>query len=153
MSVNEFLEPGYTPPTDFYFSVTFIGINSIDSSFQEVSGLKATFELEETKEGGENSFVQRIPKPPKFSNLVLKRCLLPSSKLDNWCRDAINDFRFSPRDIHISLMSAGDNKVLASWNVIHAFPVSWELSSLNSSSNALAIETLTLNYRYFKREI
>jgi len=153
MSVPDFLNPDSNPPTAFYFSVKFTGMDDMESSFQEVSGLKATFGIEERKEGGENRFVHRFPTPPKYDNLVLKRCLMPNSKLDNWCRDAINDFKFSPRELHISLMGAGDNKILASWNVVHAFPVSWELSALKSNSNELAIETLTLNYRYFKREI
>ena len=153
MSVEGFFEPHSAPPTNFYFSVTFQGMDDIDSSFQEASGLKATFGIEERKEGGENSFVHRFPTPPKFENLVLKRCLVPSSKLDNWCRQAINNFKFDPKDIRISLLSAGDKKILASWNVVSAFPVSWELSALNSTSNTLAIETLTLNYRHFKRDV
>jgi phage tail-like protein len=153
MSVPDFLRPDSNPPTAFYFSVKFTGMDDMESSFQEVSGLKATFGIEERKEGGENRFVHRFPTPPTYDNLVLKRCLMPNSKLDNWCRDAINDFKFSPRELHISLMGAGDNKILASWKVIHAFPVSWELSALNSNTNELAIETLSLNYRYFKREI
>ena len=152
MSKTGFFTTESDPPTAFYFSVKFIGTDTIDSSFQEVSGLKATFGIEERKEGGENSFVHRLPTPPKFENLVLKRCLVPNAKLDKWCSDAINNFKFDPRDIHISLLSAGDVKILASWNVIHAFPVSYQLSSLNSTTNILAIETLTLNYRHFKRE-
>jgi phage tail-like protein len=153
MSVTEFFKPDSNPPTAFYFSVTFLGRDSIDSSFQEVSGLKATFGIEDRTEGGENRFVHRFPKPPKYSDLVLKRCLVPNSKLDNWCSQALNDNMFSPRDIHISLLGAGDTKILASWNVIHAFPVSWELSALNNTTNELAIETLTLHYRHFKRTI
>jgi phage tail-like protein len=152
MSVPDFLSPDSNPPTAFYFSVKFTGMDDMESSFQEVSGLKTTFGFEERKEGGENRFVHELPTPPTYDNLVLKRCLMPNSKLDNWCRDAINDFKFSPRELHISLMGAGDIKILASWNVVHAFPVSWELSALNSNTNELAIETLTLNYRYFKRE-
>lgn len=153
MSVTEFFKPDSDPPTAFYFSVLFLGTDAIDTSFQEVSGLKATFDLEERTEGCENGFVHRLPTPPKFSDLVLKRCLVPNSKLDKWCSDAINNFKFSPRDIHIALLGAGDTKILASWNVVHAFPISWELSTLNSNTNELAIETLTLNYRHFKRTI
>lgn len=153
MSVTGFFSPDSNPPTAFYFSVKFIGMDDIDSSFQEVSGLQATFGIEERKEGGENRFVHRFPTPPTFENLVLKRCLMPNSKLDKWCSDAINNFKFSPRNIHIALLGAGDTKILASWNVTHAFPVSWELSALKSTTNELAIETLTLNYRHFKREI
>jgi len=153
MSVTGFFKPDSDPPTAFYFSVLFLGMDAIDSSFQEVSGLKATFGLEDRTEGGENRFVHRFPKPPTFTDLVLKRCLVPNSRLDKWCSQAINNFKFSPRDIHITLLGAGDTKILASWNVIHAFPVSWELSPLNSTTNQLAIETLTLNYRHFKRTI
>jgi len=153
MSVTGFFDFDSGPPTAFYFSVTLTGMDTIDSSFQEVSGLKATFGIEERKEGGENHFVHRFPTPPKFDNLVLKRCLTPNSKLDDWCKEAINNFKFSPRDISIKLLGAGDTKILAAWSVVHAFPVSWELTALNSTSNNLAIETLTLNYRYFKREV
>lgn len=152
MSNTGFFKPETAPPTAFYFSVTFRGMDDIDSSFQEVSGLKATFGIEEKKEGGENSFVHSFPTLPTFDNLVLKRCLVPNSKLDNWCSEAINNFKFDPRDIHIKLLGVGDMKILASWNVVRAFPVGWELASLNSTSNELAIETLTLSYRYFKSD-
>ena len=84
MSSTDFFKPDTSPPTEFYFSVNFSGMTGlIDSSFQEVSGLKATFGVEERKEGGENRFVHSFPTPPKLENLVLKRCLMPNSKLDN----------------------------------------------------------------------
>jgi phage tail-like protein len=153
MSINGFFGSDSNPPTAFYFSVKFIGMDTIDSSFQEVSGLKATFGEVPRQEGGENRFIHGFPTPPRFNPLVLKRCLVPNAKLDAWCSNAINNFKFSPRDIHISLLGAGETKILASWNVIHAFPISWELSSLNSTTNEMAIEALTLNYRHFKREI
>jgi phage tail-like protein len=154
MSFTGFFQPHSGPPMAFYFSVKFTGMtDTIDSSFQEVSGLKATFGLEERQEGGENRFVHRVPTPPKFENLVLKRCLMPNSQLDKWCSDAINNFKLSPLDIHISLLGAGDHKILASWHVVHAFPISWELSTLNNDTNELAIETLTLHYRHFQREV
>jgi phage tail-like protein len=153
MSAINFSAPDASPPTAFYFSVNFIGEDSIESSFQEVSGLKVTLDMVEAKDLEENSFVHRLPTPPKFENLVLKRCLVPNSKLDAWCQGAINNFKFAPRDLHISLKGAGENNILASWTVVQAFPISWELAALNATSNALAIETLTLNYRHFKREL
>jgi phage tail-like protein len=152
MSTNGFFKSGAAPPTAFYFSVKFKGMDDMDCSFQEASGLKATFGIEEKKEGGENSFVHRLPTPAKFDNLVLKRCLVPNSKLDKWCQDAFNNFKFDPRDIQIALLSLGELQILASWNIVSAFPLSWELGALKSTTNELAIETLTLNYKYFKRE-
>lgn len=43
MSIENLFNPDFLPPTAFYFSVKFIGMDTIDSSFQEVSGLKTTF--------------------------------------------------------------------------------------------------------------
>lgn len=155
MSVEGFLNSDFAPPTAFYFSVKFQGMDDMNSAFQEVLGLKSTFEIEDRDEGGENRFVHRLPTPPKFDDLVLTRCLMPNSKLDQWCQEAFNNFKFDPRDIQIALVSPSPNgvNIMASWNVVQAFPISWELAKLNSTTNNLAIETLTLNYRHFNREI
>lgn len=123
----------------------------MDTSFQEVSGLKMTLGAEEGQKGDENSFVHHLPTPPKFENLVLKRCLLYNTGLTKWCKDAIEDFKFNPKDITLQLLGANGGS-LASWNIIQAYPISWELSTLNSNSNQLAIETLTLKYLYIKKE-
>ena len=117
-----------------------------------MSGLKLTFGVEENQEGGEDGFVHFLPTPPKYDDLVLKRCLIYNSRLENWCINALENFNFDPKDIQIILMGS-DGVARASWNVVQAFPISWELSSLNSTGNELAIETLTLKYRYFKREL
>ncbi|HMB62780.1 MAG TPA: phage tail protein [Eudoraea sp.] len=150
MAYNNFFKSNYTPPTAFYFDVKFTGFPEMDSSFEEVSGLKVTLGTEERKEGGENEYVIHLPTPPKYENLVLKRCLLYNSTLTKWCRDAIEDFRFDPRDIKLQLLGANGGS-LASWSIMKAYPISWELATLNSSSNQLAIETLTLKYRNFKK--
>jgi len=151
MGNNSFFKPDYAPPTAFYFSVKFDGLNDMDSSFQEVSGLKVTIGTIEKREGGDNNFVYYLPTPPKYENLVLKRCLLDNSNLDKWCRDAIESFRFDPKDIKLALLGA-DGSILASWSIVGAFPISWELSTLNSTSNQLAIESLTLKYRLFRKD-
>ena len=151
MGNNSFFKPDYAPPTAFYFSVKFDGLNDMDSSFQEVSGLKVTIGTIEKREGGDNNFVYYLPTPPKYENLVLKRCLLDNSNLDKWCRDAIEKFRFDPKDIKLALLGA-DGSILASWSIVGAFPISWELSTLNSTSNQLAIESLTLKYRLFRKD-
>lgn len=151
MGKDSFFKPDYTPPAAFYFSVRFDGFDEMDSSFQEVSGLKVTIDTVTRKEGGDNNFVHHLPTPAKYENLVLKRCLLYNSKLDKWCRDALEDFKFDPKDIKLSLLGANGG-ILVSWSIIKAFPVSWELSTLNSTSNQLAIESLTLKYRLFRKD-
>lgn len=151
MAYDNFFDSDYTPPSEFYFAVKFVGFPDMDSSFQEVSGLKVTLGKEERKEGGENDYVLRLPTPPTYSDLVLKRCLLYNSTLTRWCKNALEDFKFDPKDIKLQLLGANGGS-LASWNIIQAYPISWELSVLNSTSNQLAIETLTLKYRNFKKD-
>lgn len=151
MAYDNFFDSDYTPPSEFYFAVKFVGFPDMDSSFQEVSGLKVTLGTEERKEGGENDYVLRLPTPPTYSDLVLKRCLLYNSTLTRWCKNALEDFKFDPKDIKLQLLGANGGS-LASWNIIQAYPISWELSVLNSTSNQLAIETLTLKYRNFKKD-
>ena len=148
---NNFFKPDYTPPSAFYFSVKFSGFPEMDTSFQEVSGLKVTVNTVEKEEGGDNNYIHYLPSAPKYENMVLKRCLLNNSSLDKWCRDALEDFKFDPKDIQLALLGANGD-ILASWNIVRAIPISWELGALNSSTNELAIETLTLKYRNFKRE-
>lgn len=152
MAYTGFFNSDYLPPTAFYFRLKFNGTEDMDSSFQEVSGLKLSITTDEKKEGGNNTSVYHLPNPPKYENLVLKRCLMSNSKLDAWCKDAFEMFTFEPKDIEVALLSA-DGTVLAMWNVFKAYPISWELSNLNSTSNQLAIETLTLKYLSFRREV
>lgn len=151
MENNSFSNPDHTPPTAFCFSVKFAGMDSMNSSFQEVSGLKVTVNNLEKMEGSDNNFVQHLPTSPKYENLVLKRCILNNSKLDSWCRNAIENFQFEPKDIKIALLGANGG-ILASWTIIQAFPIAWELSTINSTSNQLAIESLTLKYRLFSKD-
>jgi len=119
MAYDNFYKPNYTPPTAFYFAVKFVGFANMDSSFQEVSGLKATLGTEELKEGGENEYVLHVPTSPKYEDLVLKRCLLNNSSLNNWCKNAFEDFKFDPKDIILQLLG-GDGSSLASWTIKHS---------------------------------
>lgn len=151
MAYKGFLNSDYLPPTAFYFRLKFNGAEDMDSSFQEVSGLKLTISTEPKKEGGNNMSPYSFPNPPTYSDLVLKRCLMPNSNLDAWCKKAFENFQFDPKDIELALLGS-DGIPLALWNISKAYPISWELSSLNSTSNQLAIETLTLKYLSFRRE-
>jgi phage tail-like protein len=146
-----FFQDGYAPPTAFYFKVSFNGFPDMDCSFQEVSGLKVTVKVTEKVEGGDNNYMHYLPSPPKYADLVLKRCLLKNSSLDTWCRNALENFKFQPLDLQVVLLGP-DSTPLASWTVYRAIPLSWELSALGSTKNELAIETLTLKYKHFKKD-
>ena len=132
----------YYPPVGFYFRVMVPGITgSNEGSFQEVSGLSATITPLEVKEGGENRFSHRLPQPPKYGNLVLKRGMLTGSTLIRWVQTSINLFSFTPVPVVVSLMNA-NRGLVASWQFVNAYPVALKMSEFKALENTIALETL-----------
>ena len=139
----------YYPPVGFHFLVKFQDLaEEIDTRFQEVNGLTVTVNTEDVQEGGENRFVHKLPKGTSYDNLVLKRGIIKDSKLAEWCRKAMEDLTFEPKDVLISLLDEEHNE-LCSWSIVNAYPTKWAFSGLNAESGELLIETLELNYQYF----
>lgn len=141
----------YYPPVGFHFMVEFTGIDSKeeDHKFQSISGLSVDIETEEVAEGGENRFKHKFPVRTKYPNLVLKRGLLISSKVIDWCRDAIENFEFKPVDLTIKLLDE-EQQPLLTWNVVHAYPVKWAVEDFNAEESKLVVESVELCYNYFK---
>ena len=139
------------PLTGFHFEVAFDlpGMKHNDSRFQEVSGLNVSVQTEEFAEGGENRFVHKLPQRLKFSELELKRGLFKDSKLIEWVRDAMEQFQFKPTNITVTLLN--DLHVpVAAWQVVGAYPIHWSVSGFNAQQNSLVVESIKLEYDYFK---
>lgn len=142
---------GYYPPVGFYFKVSVGGISGInEGSFQDVTGINVKLGTEDVKEGGENRFVHRLPTPPKYENLILKRGMLTGSPLITWARAAVEQFTFTPKTVTVNLLDENASP-LATWNFVNAYPLSLHISDLKAQENALVIETLELAYDYFER--
>lgn len=140
------------PPVGFHFRVDFVGLaaGTVDSRFQEVSGLAAELTVEELAEGGENRFTHRLPGRAKYGNLVLRRGMLTDSALLSWCEDAILHFQFQPVTVNVTLLNER-HEPLAAWRFERAWPVKWALSDFKAQENAIVVETLELAYSYFTR--
>lgn len=148
----------YYPPPAFYFSVKVLTDRSErDTYFQEVSGINTKLTTEDLQEGGENRFKHKLPNPPDYGELVLKRGLLTSTQpLFTWCMDTIQgDFskQIQTKAIKVSLLGVGPSgdlgESLKEWDFVNAWPISWELSPLNSQENKITVETLKFSYNYF----
>lgn len=138
-------------PVAFHFKVAFgAGDDEQDNRFQDVGGFSAEVTLEEHHEGGLNTYTHRLPTGMRFGNLVLKRGYIGSTKVAQWCRDAVQNFAFSLKDIDVSLLNE-EHQTLAQWTFTGAYPVKWSLSELKAQENALAIESLELAYRSFRK--
>ena len=142
------------PPVSFYFKLSFAGISGlVETSFKEVSGITMEMGVEEIAEGGVNGYKHRVPTTAKFSNLVLKRGLVPAdSELALWCTSTINgnlEELFETKMITVLLLDASGSP-LKSWIFQNAWPVKWSVSDLNSMNNEIAIETLEFAYNNFQ---
>jgi phage tail-like protein len=138
-------------PVVFHFKVAFgRSQDEDDGRFQEVTGISAEVLVEEYREGGLNQFSYRLPTGVKFNNLVLKRGYLASTKVAEWCRKAVEDFSFDPDDVSVTLLDER-HQALVQWNFVGAYPVKWALSDLKAQENAIAIESLELAYKGFRK--
>lgn len=145
--------PGYYPPVGFHFRVEFgmLPPESNDARFQEVSGLSAELGVEELIEGGENRFSHRLPGRAKYSNLILKRGLLTDSELISWCKDAIENFTFSPTTVNVTLLNEKHKPVADTFSFVNSWPVKWSISDFKATDNSIVVETMEIAYQYFSR--
>lgn len=143
--------PGpYYPPVGFHFKVEIDGFPG-DIGFQTVTGLTATLtDYVAFYEGGENRFAHRLPNPGSYSDITLKRGMLIGSSLIGWFNDAVQNFKFDPRDVTVTLLNSA-HEPLEQWMFRNAWPKKWEISNFDSVSNAVVTDTITLSYQFFER--
>ena len=145
------------PPVAFYFKLSFSGIfGTVDAAFKEVSGISMEMGIEGISEGENNSFKHRVPTSVKFSNLVLKRGLVPkNSEVITWCKNTLEGGLsevIETKTIIVSLLNENGDP-LNSWSFMNAWPVKWAASDLNSMNNEVLIETLEFAYSSFTQTL
>ncbi|HWU84595.1 MAG TPA: phage tail protein [Rhodocyclaceae bacterium] len=140
----------YYPPVGFHFKVEVLDLppNDSDLRFTEVSGLSVEMGTEEVAEGGENRFIQKYPLRAKYPDLVLKRGLLKDSAVWDWIRQCVEDYNIEPKNIDVKLLNE-EHMPLMTWHLVGAYPTKWSVSDLNSTANAIVVESLQLFYQYF----
>lgn len=137
----------------FHFAVSISSTDGedIDARFQSVSGLDASIETENIKEGGENRFEHKLPVRRSYSDLVLKRGQLSikaASFLTRWCKMALESQWVQPLNIDIILLDE-EHKPLMKWEVVHAWPKKWKFGELNAERSEVLVETIEFNYNFF----
>lgn len=146
--------PGFSFKVDFLFSSKgekkFLGPQ--EASFTEISGLKASLNLEEYAEMGVFGQPRSLITGLRFDNLILKRGYTHSSKIANWFKECMHSQQTRHISIVVSLLGSSKTNLgqpIAAWQFYEAFPVSIEYSGFNSMASEFIIETLELKYGYF----
>ena len=125
----------------FHFQVEWGGTNL---GFSEVSGLTIENQAIEYRDGLSPEYsVVRMPGMPKYSNITLKRGVVPAdNEFFGWLNTAALN-KVERRDLVISLLNEEHSPVMT-WKVKNAFPVKVEGPGLKATGNEVAIETIEL---------
>lgn len=130
------------PYRGFNFLVEIDGITQ--GGFQEVSGLDSSTDPVDYREGTDPNHVRKLTGLNKFSAITLKRGITDSDELWKW-RQTVVDGKPEPKNGSIILRDADGSDKLR-WNFHKAWPSKWTGPSFNSTSTAVAIETLEITH-------
>jgi phage tail-like protein len=145
LSLNPLLGPPMTHRFGVFFLANGITPNPLDIRFQDVSGLQATIRTRPDSTAAASLSKKLIPNGIDYDALELKRGLVLGSLLQRQIQAAFNDFKFVRSDVLLTILSEAGLPTTA-FLFAEAFPISWQLSSLNAKSEDFLIETLKLSY-------
>ena len=125
----------------YNFWVEWKGI--IHAGFQECSGLTATRNVIDYREGTDfSSGKRKLPGMNDYGNITLRRGITDNREMWEWHNLPQNGDGFK-REVSIILADdQGDEKIR--WTLQNCWPTSWNGPDFNSTSDEVAIETLEL---------
>jgi phage tail-like protein len=135
------------PYRGYNFLVEIDGITQ--AGFQEVSGLDASTDAIEYREGNDPNHVRKLPGLNKYSAISLKRGITDSDELWKWYRTVVEGKPERKNGSIVLLDDTGQEKIR--WNFMRAWPTKWTGPSFNSTSNAVAVETLDIAHEEVKK--
>ena len=135
------------PYRGFNFLVELDGLTR--AGFREASGLDASSDVVEYREGNEGLATRKLPGLTKYSNITLKWGLTDDAELWGWRKRVMDGAIQRKNGSIVVLDEAGNEKVR--WNFRQAWPTKWTGPSFNATSNDVAIETLEIAHEGVER--
>jgi phage tail-like protein len=129
------------PYRNFNFLVELDGI--AQASFTDCTGMEATTEAVEHREGGDNVTVHKLPGKTTYADISLKWGLTDSDELWQW-RKSVIDGTFERKNGSIVAYDLTNKREVARWNFVNAWPTKWEGPAFSAKGSEVAIETLVL---------
>ena len=128
------------PYGGYNFLVEIDGITR--AGFRECSGLDASQDAGEYREGTDPLTVRKLPGLIKYSNVSLNRGITDDAELWQW-RKTVMDGQVERKNMSIILMNDAREEKLR-WNLKNCWPTKWEGPSFNATSSDVAVETLEI---------
>jgi phage tail-like protein len=135
------------PYRAFNFLVEIDGISQ--AGFQECSGLDASTDTVDYREGTDPGHVRKLSGLNKYTAITLKRGITDSGELWNW-RKAVIDGKTERKNGSIVLLDETGAEKLR-WNFSNAWPSKWTGPAFNSTGSSVAVETLELTHEEVKK--
>ncbi len=118
-------------------------------SWTKCEGLTVEYDVQEVKEGGNNDHIHRLPGRAKYQNLKLTRPIdKDTQKVAAWLASVASDPKRSTAEIAVL---DGGGSTVASWRLQGIYPVRWTGPTLDTGTNAVALEVLELVHNGFAR--
>jgi phage tail-like protein len=118
-------------------------LNYTVAGFTECSGLEATVEVIDYKEGGVNDYVHKFPTRASFANVTLKHGVIHLfDDLWSWHNDFVLG-KGKRKDGLIFLMNESREPAKV-WMFKRGIPMKWVGPSLNAAQSNVAIESLEI---------
>lgn len=131
------------PFRGFNFRVEIASTSEAVAAFREVSGLTASVDVVEYREGNSRDLhPKKLFGLRKYTNIVLKRGITTNNELWVWYRQIVNGIA-DRRNGAIVLLDEEHNDTLR-WNFYEAWPAKLDWPTFNATSNEVAVETLEL---------
>lgn len=110
--------------------------------FSEVTGLEVRTEVDEYREGGVNEYVHKLAKETRYQNLTLKRGITDATEMWDWHQQIVNG-DIQRKTVSVVLL---DSQRQEKWRWVFrdAYPVKWNGSDLNATSNTVVVESVEL---------
>ena len=129
------------------FVVDLQGLNVKLGYFTQVTGFSTQVDVLEYAEGGQNTFVHRLPTRTKQGNITLKRGVITSDTvLHTWYQKTVVQAQVVT--LVITLRDTED-KPIRTWNFQNAYPVKWTGGDLNAGGTEFATESLEVAHNGF----
>lgn len=129
------------PYVNFNFLVELEGI--VQAGFRECTGMEATTEVIDHRQGGDNTTVYKLPGKTSYGDITLKWGLTDSPELWNWRRLVIEG-RVQRKNGSIVVYDLANRTEVVRWNFVNAWPTKWTGPELNAVANEVALESLVL---------
>ena len=129
-----------------------VAANFFVAGFSECSGLDATIEILEYREGGVNGYVHKFATRATHSNITLRHgVIFQYDDLWTWHYGWVQG-QGSRKDALIVLQDAAQNPAKV-WRVKRAIPREWRGPALNAAQSAVAIESLEIAHEGLVLEV